>query len=126
MARRRRSKRLLTAAENTPGPTLRPKRRYPNENKPEIREQAPPVANGDEATELKEFVQNYLDLADTAMGFSRRTGVHKQLTISTCRQCQHTIAATDVTLLAFVESLHVCREKREAAPQRETKIKEAA
>jgi hypothetical protein len=69
-----------------------------------------PVA--DEPGELQEFVDNYLTLADKALGFMRRPGQNSQLTISTCVHCQHTIGATNLKLLAFAENLHVCPLKR--------------
>lgn len=85
------------------------------------REKHPPQAEfptpaPEEPGELQEFVDNYLTLADKALGFMRRPGPHHQLTISTCVHCQHTIAATDLKLLAFAENLHVCPAKREEAP----------
>ncbi|HET7751537.1 MAG TPA: hypothetical protein VFK81_19250 [Terriglobales bacterium] len=46
----------------------------------------------------------------------RRPGPNHHLTISTCVHCQHTIAATDLKLLAFAENLHVCPAKREPVP----------
>lgn len=70
----------------------------------------------EEPGEVQEFVDNYLTLADKALGFMRRPGPNGQLTISTCVHCQHTIAATDLKLLAFAENLHVCPAKREHAP----------
>jgi hypothetical protein len=70
----------------------------------------------DEPSELQEFVDNYLTLADRALGFMRRPGPNHQLTISTCLHCQHTIAATDLKLLAFAENLHVCPAKRPGTP----------
>ena len=69
--------------------------------------QASPPAAAEDSGELKEFVENYLTLADKALGFARRPGPNN-LTISTCMHCQHTIAATNVKLLAFAESLHAC------------------
>jgi hypothetical protein len=89
-------------------------------------ETAPPVAfppkAGEEPGELQEFVDNYLTLADKALGFMRRPGPHNQLTISTCAHCQHTIAATDLKLLAFAENLHACPAKREHAPARRDQV----
>lgn len=73
-----------------------------------------PVA--DESGELKEFVDNYLTLADKALGFMRQAGPNPNLTISTCVHCQHTIAATSLKLLAFAENLHVCPAKQEQVP----------
>ncbi len=70
----------------------------------------------EEPEEVQEFVDNYLTLAGKALGFMRRPGPNSQLTISTCVHCQHTIAATDLKLLAFAENLHVCPAKREHAP----------
>jgi len=70
----------------------------------------------DEPGELKEFVDNYLTLADKALGFMRQAGPNPHLTISTCVHCQHTIAATNLKLLAFAENLHVCPAKQEHAP----------
>lgn len=70
----------------------------------------------DESGELKEFVENYLTLADKALGFMRQAGPNPHLTISTCVHCQHTIAATSLKLLAFAENLHVCPAKREQVP----------
>ncbi|HKU21395.1 MAG TPA: hypothetical protein VJQ50_10310 [Terriglobales bacterium] len=70
----------------------------------------------DEPNELQEFVDNYLTLADKALGFMRRPGPNHQLTISTCLHCQHTIAASNLKLLAFAENLHVCPAKRSGAP----------
>lgn len=67
-----------------------------------------------ELSELKEFVDNYLTLADKALGFMRRPGPNNQLTISTCLHCQHTIAASNLKLLAFAENLHVCPARRPA------------
>ena len=79
--------------------------------------QAPfPSPATEEPGEVQEFVENYLTLADKALGFMRRPGPNGQLTISTCVHCQHTIAATDLKLLAFAENLHVCPAKREHAP----------
>ena len=66
----------------------------------------------DDPGELKNFVDNYLTLADKALGFKRQPGPNDQLTISICLSCQHTIAATSLKLLAFAESLHVCPAKR--------------
>jgi hypothetical protein len=71
-------------------------------------------AGADEPSELKEFVDNYLTLADKALGFMRRPGPNNQLTISTCLHCQHTIAASNLKLLAFAENLHVCPAKQPA------------
>lgn len=83
-------------------------------------ETLPPAAFPRQATEdpgeLQEFVDNYLTLADKALGFMRRPSPNNQLTISTCVHCQHTIAATDLKLLAFAENLHVCPAKREHLP----------
>lgn len=70
-----------------------------------------PAAGSDDPTELKEFVENYLVLADKALGFMRRQGPN-QLTISTCVHCQHTIAASNLKLLSFAENLHVCPAKK--------------
>ena len=77
-----------------------------------VREQSPPEKASpppatEDSGELKEFVENYLTLADKALGFTRRSGPNN-LTISTCVYCQHTIAATNLRLLAFAESLHAC------------------
>jgi len=44
----------------------------------------------------------------------RRPGPNNQLTISTCLHCQHTIAASNLKLLAFAENLHVCPAKQPA------------
>jgi hypothetical protein len=83
-------------------------------------ETVPPAAlpspTAEEPGELQEFVDNYLTLADKALGFMRRPGPNHHLTISTCVHCQHTIAATDLKLLAFAENLHVCPAKREPVP----------
>jgi hypothetical protein len=76
----------------------------------------------EEPGELREFVDNYLTLADKALGFMRRPGPNNQLTISTCVHCQHTIGATDLKLLAFAENLHVCPAKREHAPARREEV----
>jgi hypothetical protein len=79
---------------------------------------SPPAAfarPAEEPGELQEFVDNYLTLADKALGFMRRPGPNHQLTISTCVHCQHTIAATALKLLAFAENLHVCPAKRPLA-----------
>lgn len=65
----------------------------------------------EESGELKEFVDNYLTLADKALGFMRRHGPGGALTISTCLYCQHTIASSNLKLLAFAENLHVCPAK---------------
>jgi hypothetical protein len=70
----------------------------------------PPGA--DDGGELKDFVDNYLALADQALGFMRRPGPQPELTVSTCLYCQHTLAASNLKLLAFAESLHVCPVKR--------------
>ncbi|HEV2115825.1 MAG TPA: hypothetical protein VGR48_07360 [Terriglobales bacterium] len=78
----------------------------------------PAPARADEPGELKEFVENYLNLADRALGFVRRPAPNNQLTISTCIHCQHTIAATDLKLLGFAENLHVCPAKRLEVPSR--------
>ena len=87
---------------------------------PEKRKVSPrstePGSGVDESGELKEFVDNYLTLADKALGFMRQAGPNPHLTISTCVHCQHTIAATSLKLLAFAENLHVCPAKREYAP----------
>ena len=66
-----------------------------------------PASAADETGELKQFVDNYLTLADKALGFARRPGPNN-LTISTCMYCQHTIAGSSLKLLAFAENLHVC------------------
>lgn len=71
-----------------------------------------PAAGADDPQELKEFVQNYLVLADKALGFMRRQRPNSQLTISTCVHCQHTIAASNLKLLSFAENLHVCPAKQ--------------
>jgi hypothetical protein len=81
-----------------------------------------PSPAAEEPAELQEFVDNYLTLADKALGFMRRPGPNNQLTISTCVHCQHTIAATDLKLLAFAENLHVCPAKREHAPAQRDKV----
>lgn len=73
-----------------------------------------PEAGVDDSGELKEFVDNYLTLADKALGFVRRPGPNAHLTISVCTHCQHTIAATSLKLLAFAENLHVCPAKHSA------------
>lgn len=73
--------------------------------------EAPPASAADDTGELKQFVENYLTLADKALGFARRPGPNN-LTISTCMYCQHTIAATNPKLLAFAESLHDCPARR--------------
>lgn len=70
----------------------------------------------DDPGELQQFVENYLDLADKALGFMRRPGPHGQLTVSTCIHCQHTIAATNLKLLAFAENLHACPARQPPAP----------
>jgi hypothetical protein len=70
-----------------------------------------PASPGEEPGELKQFVENYLTLADKALGFNRRPGPN-HLTISTCLYCQHTIAATSLKLLAFAEGLHACPARR--------------
>ncbi len=73
-------------------------------------------SGADEPSELQEFVDNYLTLADKALGFMRRPGPNEQLTISTCLHCQHTIAASNLKLLAFAENRHVCPAKPRGAP----------
>jgi hypothetical protein len=70
----------------------------------------------DDPGELQQFVENYLDLADKALGFIRRPGPNHQLTVSTCIHCQHTIAATNLKLLAFAENLHECPARQPLAP----------
>lgn len=76
-------------------------------------------ASPEDSGELKEFVDNYLTLADKALGFMRRPGPNGELTISTCLYCQHTMAASNLKLLAFAENLHVCpaKQSRPAIPK---------
>jgi hypothetical protein len=76
----------------------------------------------EEPGELQEFVDNYLTLADKALGFMRQPGPNSQLTISTCVHCQHTIGATDLKLLAFAENLHLCPAKRTHTPADRDKV----
>ena len=77
-----------------------------------------PGLGAEESGELKEFVDNYLTLADKALGFTRYPGPNPHLTISVCLHCQHTIAATSLKLLAFAENLHACPSKqREPSPE---------
>lgn len=78
-----------------------------------------PEAGVEESGELKDFVDNYLTLADKALGFVRRPGPNAHLTISTCTQCQHTIAATSLKLLAFAENLHVCPARPRALVEKD-------
>lgn len=84
------------------------KREVPDKQEPALESPARPAT--EESGELKEFVDNYLTLADKALGFMRRPG-NNDLTISTCCYCQHTIASTNLKLLAFAENLHVCPVK---------------
>jgi hypothetical protein len=100
-----------------------PKRRQLKTDKEKTAPQAAfPSPPTEEPGEVQEFVENYLTLADKALGFMRRPGPNRQLTISTCVHCQHTIAATDLKLLAFAENLHVCPAKREHAPAHRMEI----
>jgi hypothetical protein len=71
---------------------------------------------GEDPGELQQFVDNYLTLADKALGFMRRPG-NNNLTISTCCFCKHTIASTNLKLLGFAESLHVCPAKPSRAAE---------
>jgi hypothetical protein len=64
-----------------------------------------------ETKELEILVDRYLDLADRATGF-RRHSLPNNLTVSTCNRCQRIAAALQITLLAFVESLHVCPDSK--------------
>lgn len=75
----------------------------------------------DDPGELQKFVENYLDLADKALGFIRRPGPNHQLTVSTCIHCQHTIAATNLKLLAFAENLHACPAIQSPSPSHKDK-----
>ena len=94
-----------------------PKKKHVKAEKQKLTPQDPFLSPAtEEPGEVQEFVDNYLTLADKALGFMRRPGPNGQLTISTCVHCQHTIAATDLKLLAFAENLHACPAKREHAP----------
>ena len=70
-------------------------------------------AESKESKELESFVGRYLELADTAIGFSHRLAANNKLIVSTCMHCQHVAAALDPRLLAFVENLHVCLGKKD-------------
>jgi hypothetical protein len=91
-----------------------PKKKITHQDNREVPRASPPAA--DDSGELREFVDNYLTLADKALGFLRQPGPNHNLTVSTCIHCQHTIAATDHKLLAFAENLHVCPARRPHAP----------
>jgi hypothetical protein len=90
-----------------------PKRKHLQTSKEENTLPAEPSGSlgADDPGELKDFVDNYLTLADKALGFRRRPGPTGQLTISTCLYCQHTLAASNLKLLSFAENLHVCPGK---------------
>jgi hypothetical protein len=64
--------------------------------------------DSEESRNLETLIDKYLELADTASGFRRRSTPNRRLTVSTCIRCQRIAAARDPKLLAFVESLHVC------------------
>jgi hypothetical protein len=101
---------------------LRKKKHVQTDQEEPAPQAAIPRLVADEPGELQEFVDNYLTLADKALGFMRRPGPNSQLTISTCVHCQHTIGATNLKLLAFAENLHVCPAKRAHTPAHRDKV----
>jgi hypothetical protein len=107
---------VLRRANRAAGADLPKKKQVQTEKAETLFPDSFPRQVTEEPGELQEFVDNYLTLADKALGFMRRPGPNNQLTISTCVHCQHTIAATDLKLLAFAENLHVCPAKCEHAP----------